>query len=145
MPALLHLGISTTSGGLGSGSVQVSDGTYQRSTQTVDSSGTMLDGGSLAPHSSQLLADVPWQCPIIKDLIMDVLVGQVLKGLPYLHLTLWQLSDVCYADKGSLLPSVRLWWGQLKHLHQRCTSSVGRNGKVGVLNRVYQAMLPLPN
>ena len=76
MPALLHLGISTISGGLGveclqpsldisgmlhgssscitsSGSVHVSGRTCQRSTQTFDSGGTMLDGGSLAPHSSQ--------------------------------------------------------------------------------------------
>ena len=76
VPALLHMAISTTSGGPGveslqpslnisgklcvsfsyissSGSVQGSGGTCQRSTQTVDSSGTMLDEGSLAPHSSQ--------------------------------------------------------------------------------------------
>ena len=36
-----------------SGSVQVSGRTYQRSTQMFDSGGTMLDGGSLALHSSQ--------------------------------------------------------------------------------------------
>ena len=36
-----------------SGSVQVSGRTCQRSSQTVDSCGTMLDGGSLAPHSFQ--------------------------------------------------------------------------------------------
>ena len=54
-----------------------------------------------------MLADVPQQCPIIKDLIMDVSVGQGLKGLRYLHLTLWQLSDVCYTDRGSLPQSVR--------------------------------------
>ena len=36
-----------------SGSVQDSGRTCQRSTQTLDSGGTMLDGGSLAPHSSQ--------------------------------------------------------------------------------------------
>ena len=76
MAALLHLGISTTSRGLGveclqpsldvsgklcvssscissSGSVQVSGGTCPRSTQMVDSGGAMLDEGSLAPHSSQ--------------------------------------------------------------------------------------------
>ena len=64
-----------------------------------------------------MLADIPWQCPIIKDLVMDVSVGQGLKGLPYLHLTLWLHSNVCYADKGSLPQSVRKWWGQLKHLH----------------------------
>ena len=35
-----------------------------------------------------MLAGVPQQCPIIKDLIMDVVVGHLLKGLTYLHLTL---------------------------------------------------------
>ena len=34
-----------------------------------------------------MLEDVPHQCPIIKDLIADVLVGWLLKGLPLLHLT----------------------------------------------------------
>ena len=33
------------------------------------------------PTVLNMLADVPQQCPIIKDLIMDVLVGQVPKGL----------------------------------------------------------------
>ena len=74
MPALLHLGRSTTSGSLGveclqpsldisgklcvssssissSSSVHVSGRTCQRS--TFDAGGTMLDGGSLASHSSQ--------------------------------------------------------------------------------------------
>ena len=54
-----------------------------------------------------MLPDVHWQCPIIKDLIMGVSVGHVLKDLPYLHLTLWLLRDVCYADRGSLPQSVR--------------------------------------
>ena len=76
MPALSQLGISTTSGGHGveclqrsldisgklhvssscinsSGSVQIYGRTCQRSTQMFESGGTMLDGGSLAPHSSQ--------------------------------------------------------------------------------------------
>ena len=76
MPALLPLGNSTTSGGLGveciqpsldisgklcvsfscissSSSVQVSGRTCQRSTQMFDSGGTMLNGGSLASHNSQ--------------------------------------------------------------------------------------------
>ena len=53
------------------------------------------------PTVLNILADVPQQCPIKEDLVMDVLVGQVLKGLQYLHLTLWQLSDVCYADRFS--------------------------------------------
>ena len=99
MPVLLHLGISTTSGGVGfeclqpslyisgklcvsssclssSSSDHVSGGTCQRSTQMFDSGGTMF--------------------------IIDISLGQTLKGLPYLHLTLWLLSDVCYVDRGSL-------------------------------------------
>ena len=90
------------------------------------------------PTVLNILADVHWQCPIIKDLIIDVLVGQVLKGLPYLHLTLWLLS------RGSLPQSVRQWQGQLNHLHQKSTSSVGSNGQVGVVYRVYQTMPSLP-
>ena len=76
MPTLFHFGNSTASGGLGveclqpslefsgklcvsssssgpSCSVQVSSRTCQRSTQTFDSGGSMLDGSSLASHSSQ--------------------------------------------------------------------------------------------
>ena len=33
------------------------------------------------PTILNMLADVPQWCPIVKDLVMDVLVGQVLKGL----------------------------------------------------------------
>ena len=60
-----------------------------------------------------MLADVPQQCPLVKDLVVDVSVGQVLKGLQYMHLTLWMLSDMCYADRGSLPCSFRQWQGQL--------------------------------
>ena len=97
-----------------------------------------------APTVLSMLADVPQWCPIVKDLIMDVLVGQALKGLQYLHLTLWLLSDVCYADKGSLPQSLRQWQGQLECLHQGSTSSAGGSGLVGVLDRVYQTMPSLP-
>ena len=58
------------------------------------------------PTVLNMLADVLWFCPIIKGLIMDVLLGHVLKGLPYLHITLWLLRDVCYIDRGSLPQSV---------------------------------------
>ena len=76
MLTLFHFGNSTASGGLGveclqpsldllgklcvssscsgpSCSVQVSSRTCQQSTQTFTSGGSMLDGGSLAFHSSQ--------------------------------------------------------------------------------------------
>ena len=59
------------------------------------------------PTVLNMLVDVPQWCPLLKDLIMDVSVGQALKGLQYLHLTLWLLSDVCYTDRGSLPQSVR--------------------------------------
>ena len=96
------------------------------------------------PTVLNMLADVPQQCPLVKDLIVDVLVGLALKGLQHLHLTLWLLSNVCYADRGSLPQSVRQWQGQLEHLCQGSTSSAGRNGPGGVLNRVYQTMPSLP-
>ena len=35
-----------------------------------------------------MLEDVPEHCSVIKDLVLDVLGGEVLQGLPYLHLTL---------------------------------------------------------
>ena len=96
------------------------------------------------PTVLNMLADILQWCPIIKDLIMDVLAGHVLKGLPYLHLTLWLLRDVYYTDRGSLPQSVRQSLGQLECLHQRSTSSIGRNGWVGVLKRVYQTVPYLP-
>ena len=61
------------------------------------------------PTVLNMLAYIPWCCPII----MHVLVGQVFKSLPYLHLTLWLLRDVCYRDRGYLPLSVRQWQGQL--------------------------------
>ena len=167
MPALLHLGISTTSGGLGveclqpsldvsgklcvssthislSSSVQVSGSACQRSTQTLILVAPCWMEAPLLPTILNMLGDIPWQCPIIIDLIMDALVGHVLKGLPYLHLSLWLLSNVCHADRSSLPQSVRQWWGQFEHLHQRSTSSVGRNGQVCVLQWMYQTMPYLP-
>ena len=124
MPTLLHLGNVTTSGGLGfeclqpslevlgmlyisssfsssSSTVKVSCRTCQRSTQTFDSGGTMLAGVSLAFHSSQNVSRHSSALSHHKDLIMDVLIGYVLMGLTYLHLTLWLLSNVCCTDRFS--------------------------------------------
>ena len=33
------------------------------------------------PTVLSMLADIPQQCPIVKDLVMDVSVGQAFKGL----------------------------------------------------------------
>ena len=96
------------------------------------------------PTILDMLADVPWQCPIVGDLIVDVLVGQAVRGLQYLHLTLWWLSNVCWVDGSSLPQSVRWWQGQLECLCQRSTNSAGRTGPVGVLDMVCQAVPSLP-
>ena len=132
MSALFHLGNSTTSGGLGveclepslnfSGKLCVSSSSSSSSSSVhvlVEHVKSQLRHLILVvpcwmeapwlPTVLSMLADVPRWCPIVKDLIVDVLVGQALKGLQYLHLTLWQLSNVCYADRGSLPQSVR-WW-----------------------------------
>ena len=91
-----------------------------------------------------MLENVLWHCPFIKSLAVVVSGGQVPKGLPYLHLSLWLCRDIWYTDMGSLPHSVRQWQGQLKHLHQRSTSNVGKNGKVGILEMVYQTMPYVP-
>ena len=164
MLALLHLGNTTTSGDLGveclqqsldvsgklcvssscinsSSSVHVSGRTCHRSTQNFDTGGTMLDGGSLTSHSSQHVGRHPLA---LSHLVVDVFVGHILRGLPYLHLTLWLLRDVCCTDMGSHLQSVRQWHGPLDYLQWKSTSNVGRSGQVGVLKRVYQTMPYLP-
>ena len=77
-----------------SSSVQVSGRTCQQSYQMVDSGGAMLHGGFLASYSSQHVGRLSSALSLRKDLVMDVLVGHMLKGLPYLHLTLWLLRDM---------------------------------------------------
>ena len=56
----------------------------------------------MAPTVLNKLADVPHQCHVVKDLIMDVSVSKVLKGLLLLHFTLWLLRDVCFTGNGFL-------------------------------------------
>ena len=48
-----------------------------------------------------MLEDVPHQWPVVKDLVMNVLVEWVFKGLPLLHLTLWLFRNLCCEGKGS--------------------------------------------
>ena len=54
-----------------------------------------------------MLADIPHQCPFVKYLVLDVLVGQVSMDIQSLHLTLWLLRDDCCTDKDSFPQSVR--------------------------------------
>ena len=104
----------------------------------------MLDGGSLASHSSQHAGRCSLVVPFSKRSHHGCFGRPGAQGVQYLHLTLWQLSNMCYADRGSLPWSVRQWWGQLEHLHQGSTSSAGRSGLGGVLDRVCQTMPSLP-
>ena len=134
----------SSSGSGPSCSVQVSSRTCQQSTQTFTSGGSMLDGGSLASHSSQHAGRCALAVPFSQESRRGCFGRPGAQGLRYLHLTLWLLSNVCYADRGSLPWSVRQWQGQLNCLHQGSTSSAGRSGPGGVLDRVYQTMPSLP-
>ena len=167
MPALFQFGNSTASGGLGveclqpsleisgklcvsssssgpSCSVQVSSRTCQWPTQTFTSGGSMLDGGSLASYSSQHAGRCSSAVSHHKRSRHGCLGRPGTQGSVVSALTLWLLSDVCYANKGSLPRSVRWWWGQLKRLRQGSTSSAGGSGLDGVLERVYKTMPSLP-
>ena len=55
------------------------------------------------PTVVNILADIPWHCSVIKDLMMYVSVGQVLKDLSYLHLALWLLRYMCCTERVSNL------------------------------------------
>ena len=59
------------------------------------------------PTLLNMLEDIPLHCPAIEDLIMDVSVDQVFMGLPYVHLTLCLLRDMCFTDESSPSQSVR--------------------------------------
>ena len=78
------------------------------------------------PSVLTMLEDIPHECPIIKDLVRDVPVDWVLKGLPSLHLTLWLLSDIHCIDKGSLLSLSG---------SSRCQSNIYKKGLLAILER----------
>ena len=71
-----------------------------------------------------------WQYSMAKDVNRDVLVDQVLIGLPSLHCTVWLLKNVCCADKGSLPQSVRKWWGDLRMYNKGLLEMLETVGKV---------------
>ena len=61
------------------------------------------------PTVLSLLKYIPHWCPIVKDLIIDIYIGWVLKDHPSLYLTFWLLRHLCCADKGFFLKSARQW------------------------------------
>ena len=58
-----------------------------------------------------MLENMPHEYSSVKHLIRDVSVGQVFKGLPSLHLTIWLLRDMCCTDSGYFPQSLREWQG----------------------------------
>ena len=127
MPVLVHIENSATSGGLeveclqpsldvsgmlcvssscisSSSSVQVSGRTCQRSTQTFDSSDTMLDGGSLASHSSQHVGIHSSVLSHHKGSLHGCFGRQCAQ---WSAISAFKPSEMCDAQTGSLPQSVR--------------------------------------
>ena len=50
-----------------------------------------------------MLEDVAHCCPMVKDLIRDILVDWELKGLQSLHISLWLLKDALHRQRFSSL------------------------------------------
>ena len=84
-----------------------------------------------------------WQmfirCPIIKDLVMDVLVRQVLKGLQSLHFALWLVRYTLHRPgfSSSFSQAVLGMMSIYDRIYQQ-------SGMDGVFKRVYQTMPFLP-
>ena len=127
-----------------SSSVQVPGRTCQRLTQTSDSGGTMLDGGTLASHSYQHVGRHSLALSHYKRSHVGCFRRPCTQGSAISAFNPLAAERCVLCRQGSLPQSVRQWVGQLDHLHQRSTSSIGRNGQVGVLKRVYQIMPYLP-
>ena len=155
MPALLQLGNSIISGGLGveflqpyldisgklcvsstcissSSSVQVSGRTCQRSTQTFDSGGTILDGGSLASHSSQHVGRHSLALSLHK-ISHHRCFGRACAQGSMISTFNPMAAQRCVLCRQRFSSSVSQWQGQHKCLCQRSTSSVRRNGQVKCL------------
>ena len=148
MPALFHFGNSTASGSLGveclqpslefsgelcvsssssgpSCSGQVSSRTYQQSTQTFDSGGSMLDGSSLASHSSQHAGRHSLAVSHCKRSHCGCFGRPGTQGSAISAFKPFGCSAMCVMPtRGSLPRSVRQWWGQLKmstsRVYQQC-------------------------
>ena len=124
--------------------VQVSTGTCHKQIQTSYSGGIMLYEGSLASHSSQHVGRHSSSVSYHKKSHHGCFSRPGAQGSAIAAFNPWLLRDMSCTDKGSLPHFVWQWQGQLEHLQQKSTSIVGRSGKDGVLERVYQTMPFLP-
>ena len=119
-------------------SVQVSGRTSHRSIQTLNSSCTLLDGGSLASHSSQHVGGLSFSVSYHKrshKVYFGTLSFQWSAIVTFNHLA---------AQRPILGRQRSVSDGYMKHLQQIISSSVGKNGEFGVLDRVSQTM-PFPS
>ena len=164
MPALLHIGISTTSGALGLNAFNhpwtfqvgymfppsalvplvlskfLAEHVKGQLRQLILVAPCWMEAPWL-PTVLNMLADIPQWCPFIKDLIIGCL------GRPGAQGSAISAFNPLAAQGCVLCRQVVLFLslsgsggGNLSIYGQRSTSSVGRNGQVGVLNRVYQTM-----
>ena len=112
--------------------VQVSGRMCYRSVQTSYSSGTLLDGGILASHSSLCVGRHSSLLYHIQS-HHGCFSAIGLKCLALLPLTLWLLRDVHCADKGSL-PQCKVVTGQLKHIQQQLSALLKGMGSLVCLS-----------
>ena len=96
------------------------------------------------PKVLNTLEDIPHCCPIIKILVMDILIDQVLKGLSSLHLIIWLLRDVCCADKGSFLRLTGSGRGYLSMHNNSLPAMFERMGRLVCSVRCCQTMPFVP-
>ena len=100
----------------------------------------MLDGGSLASHSSQHVDRCSSVVSHHKRSHCGCFSRPGTQGSVISAFNPLAAKQCVLCRWGSPPQSVKLWLRQLKCLCQRSTSSAGNNGPVVVLNRVYQTM-----
>ena len=94
---------------------------------------------TLLPTVLDMLVDIPHCCHIVQNLVMDVLVYWVFKGLPSLYLTL--APQTCVLCRQVLSSSVcQAMAGVTQVSMTKVINNARENGPVGVLQMVYQLM-----
>ena len=104
----------------------------------------MLDGGFFASYSSQNVGRCSSAVPCHKRSHPGCLRRPGTQGSAISALNPLAAQQYVLCRQGVSSSVCQAVVGQLEHLHQRSTRTVGRNGQVGVLNRVYQTMPSLP-
>ena len=117
------------------GPVPFSGKTCHRSIQTSYSSGTLLDGGSLASHSSNHVGRHSSSIAHCKRPYHGCFSHLGVQGSAITAFNPLAAHRCVLQRHGFFPPSVRQWQRQIKCLEQKITSNSGRNGLVRVLLR----------